>query len=288
MGLSDKVVITAALTGALTMRYQNPNVPHTPEEFAEEAYRCYEAGAAMVHIHARDPETGVPCERVEVLQDIVAAVRARCPILINCSTGVSATATREQRVAVVKATHPDMASLNTNSMNFALANWKTGEILGEIVYSNPFGMMQELGTSMREVGTKPEFECFDTSGVYNVLLLQRQNLFEEPMHFSFVFNVAGGTWYSLDMLTTFTRIIPPGSTWQGIGVGPTMWPVVTTSVANGGHIRVGLEDNIYISKGVLARGSWEQVEKAVRIARELDREPTTIDEAREIYHLKKR
>ncbi|MGQ9676743.1 MAG: 3-keto-5-aminohexanoate cleavage protein, partial [Chloroflexota bacterium] len=120
------------------------------------------------------------------------------------------------------------------------------------------------------------------------LLLQRQNLFEEPMHFSFVFNVAGGTWYSLDMLTTFTRIIPPGSTWQGIGVGPTMWPVVTTSVANGGHIRVGLEDNIYISKGVLARGSWEQVEKAVRIARELDREPTTIDEAREFYHLKKR
>jgi 3-keto-5-aminohexanoate cleavage enzyme len=286
MSLEDKCIITAALAGAATMKQQNEAVPYTEEEFIEEAYKCYNAGCAIVHIHARDPETGFPTANIDVLSGIVKGITEKCPIVINLSTAIGIGATPEERINVVKELKPEMASLNTNSMNFALGDWKQHIILGETVFTNTFQMLTDFAKEMKEVGTKPELEVYDLGGLYNTLFVRPQGIFVEPMHYQFVWGVLGGCALDLANFNRFMELIPDDATWSSCGVGPAQFRGAFIAAVEGGHIRVGLEDNVTVSKGVPAKGSYEQVEKAVKIAQLADREPATPDETRQILGLK--
>lgn len=284
--MSDKVVITAALTGAGTRKEQNPNVPYTAEEFIEEAVRCYENGAAVIHIHARHPQTGVPTSDLEIMGKIVNGIKERCPVLINLSTAVGVGVSEEHRIHHIPAFKPDMASLNSGTMNFALANHKTGEILIDFVLENKFGMVRKFAQTMKDNKVKPECECYDIGHIDNILLLRKvAGLFDEPLHFNFVFGTAGGIAFRMDYLVAMVNSIPRDATWCVCGVGPNSFPVNMAATVLGGHLRVGLEDNIYIRGKELAKGSWEQVAKVADMARMLDREPATPDEARKLLNL---
>jgi len=287
--MSDKVIITAALAGAATRKEQNPNVPYTPEEFAEEAQHVYNSGGSIIHVHVRDPETGVPTHEIPKIKTTIDAIKAKCPqIILNMSSAIGPWVSKEQRIAPIEAMKPDMASLNTNSMNFGIANWKTGEVPMEIVFENTFAMLIGFNKVMKENGVKPEFEVYDLGGLFNVLLVRKQGIFVEPMHFQMVFGVAGGVPYEPSMFAAMHQHLPKDATYSVCGVGPHQFRANMTSVVNGGHMRVGLEDNVRMPDGEVAKGSWEQVEWAVKVAKLAGREIATPDEAREILKLKKR
>lgn len=282
----DKCIITAALAGAATMKTQNPNVPYTKDEFVSEAVKCYEAGASIVHIHARDPENGIPTADLDILGGIVEGIRAECPIVINLSTAIGIGATEDARISVVENFKPEMASLNTATMNFAVGDWKEHKIMFEMIFQNTFAMLVRYATAMKEAGTKPELEIYDMGGLYNVLFVRPQDIFVEPLHFQFVWGVLGGMPFSTRNFGLFMESIPEDATWSSCGVGPAQFAGAMHAAVNGGHIRVGLEDNIWVSKGQLAEGSWEQVKKATEIVKLADREVATPDETREMLGLK--
>jgi len=281
-----KIVITAALTGAATMKEQNPAVPYTPEEFAEESFRCMNEGAAVVHVHTRDPQSGLPTADVSKIRAAIEAIRKRCPgLIINMSSAIGPGVSKEDRIAPIAAIEPEMASLNTNSMNAALVNWKTGEIFDEFVFENTFAMLEQYAKLMREHFVKPECEIYDFGGIYNVLLVRKQGIFEEPMHFQMVFGLAGGIPYDLFNFAREKELLPEDASWSVCGVGPYQFAAGMTAAVNGGHIRVGLEDNIRMPNGELAKGSYEQVQWAVGVARLAGREVASPDEARQIFHI---
>lgn len=286
--MENKVVITAALTGAATRKEQNPNVPYAREEFIADAVKCHENGAAIVHIHARDPKTGMPTPDIEIIKGIVDGIRERCPILINISTAIGIGVTKEQRIAPVAAVKPDLSSLNTGTMNFAIADHKSGEIVFDFIFENTFDQIKKYAKVMRENGVKPELECYDIGHIHSVLLLQKKNILDEPMHFNFVFGVAGAIRFKMDYMVAMRNSIPENATWCTCGVGPNSFPVNMAAIVMGGHLRVGLEDNLYIRGKELAKGSWEQVKKVADMARLLDREPATPEEARIILNLPKK
>ncbi len=289
--MADKIVITAALSGSVTMKEHNPNVPYTPEEFAREAIRAEEAGAAAVHVHFRDYTTGLPTTDPVVMSEVVQAIRENTNLLLNLSTGVSLESTLEERMRPVVNHDPDLASLNPGTMNFCTVNYRDGTVIADKTYFNPLAATIEFGTTMQAKGIKPELECFAISHVHNVLFFHEYyDFLEAPLHFSFVFGVMGGVRFNSDMVNSYVHAIPPGSTWQGIGAGPTCFKVAMAAAIFGGHIRVGLEDNVYIDHltKVKSQGNWDQVAKAVEIARMVGREPATPAEAREILHLPRR
>ena len=286
--MKKKVVITAALSGSMTMKEHNPNVPYTAEEFVREAVRAEEAGAAVVHVHFRDPVSGTPTTDPSVMAEVVQGIRENTGVLLNLSTGVSLESSLEERQRPIKLHDPELASLNPGTMNFCTVSYKDGRIVHDKAYLNPFLATLEFGTLMHEKGIKPELECFAISHVHNVLFFfEHYDFLESPLHFSFVFGVMGGIRFNSDTLNSYIHAIPPGSTWQGIGVGPFCFPVAMASAIFGGHIRVGLEDNIYIDPltKTKSKGNWDQVEKAVQIARTAGREPATPEEARQILSL---
>ena len=283
MSLSDKCIITCALTGAATRKDQNPAVPYGIEETIEDAVRCYDAGAAIVHIHVRT-EDGIPTEDADFVVPVVEGIRKRCPVLVNLSTAIRPMLEPNDRISVVVNGKPDLASLNCGTMDFGLANWETGTV-GSIIFDNSFDTMVMFAQKMREVGTKPELEVYDNAMVDNILLIRRQGIFDEPLHFQFVFNVAGGVRLDPMGLTDFLYRIPSDATWRVCGVGPTSFRTTLLGAAMGGHVRVGLEDNLYISGKTLAKGNAELVEKAIQIVRMVDREPATPEEAREMLSM---
>lgn len=283
----DKVIITCALAGAATMKHQNENVPYTRDEFVSECVKCYEAGASIVHIHARDPENGLPTADLDILGGIVEGIRAETPLVINLSTAIGIGAGDDERISVVETFKPEMASLNTNSMNFAVGDWKEHTVMFEMVFKNTFEMLVRYAKAMKEAGTKPELEIYDMGGLYNTLFVRPQDIFVEPLHYQFVWGVLGGMPFSTRNFAMFLDTIPEDATFSSCGVGPAQFSGAMHSVVNGGHIRVGLEDNIWLSKGQLAKGSWEQAKKAVEICKLADREVATPDETREMLGLKK-
>ena len=287
MDLERKCVISVAVAGAGTFKNQNPAVPYGVDECIEAAVRSYEAGAAVVHIHARTMD-GWPTEDPNLLIPIVEGIRKRCPILINLSTAVGVNKTPEQRISVVKNCKPDMASLNTSSMNFAVADRKTGAVLMETTFENTFAMLKMFAEEMRNAGTKPELEVYCPGHVDNVLLAAKQGIFEEPLHFQFVFGVAGGIRLSPLAFAHFIHIIPAGASWSVCGVGTDSFKSSFMAAAAGGHVRVGLEDNLFISGKTLAKGNYELVEKAAQIVKLADREVATPEEARKIFHVPER
>jgi len=283
--MNRKVIITAALSGAGTSKENNPACPYTPAEFAAEAARCYRAGAAMVHVHARHDD-GTPTHEIERIRATYDTIKEKTPeLIVNLSSAVGMNKTPEQRIAQIVAVRPEMASLNTNSMNFAAIDRKSGKILVDYIFDNTFTMLQDFGRTMEENGVRPELEIYDMGGLDNVMLIMKQGIFKDPMNFNFVWGVAGGQRFRPESFAALVHALPPGANYTTCGVGNEEFPAILQSCLMGGHMRVGLEDNVRVPSGSLARGSYELVEWAVRAAEIMGREPATPDEARAIMGL---
>ena len=218
----NKLVISAALTGAATTKGQNPAVPYTAEEFGDVAKRCYDAGAAIVHLHIRDPERGIPTPDIDLIRAALKNIKSKAPdIIINLSTAISSVATDKQRITPVMTFKPPLASLNTNSMNFAVGDFKTGKIIMAkgFIFTNSFSTIENFAKKMRRAETKPEMEVYDMGGMHNMLFLNKQGkLFVQPMHFQFVFGVLGGQPFSPASLAALLALKPKGSTSSVCGV----------------------------------------------------------------------
>jgi uncharacterized protein (DUF849 family) len=305
----DKLIITAALTGNITLPVQTPHLPLTPQEIVDDAVKAAEAGAASVHIHARDPLTAKPTTDPEVYREIATGIKARSDVIVCVTTGGVTGMTAAQRVRVVPNLKPELATFNTGSMNFSIHPittrykdedykypWEKDFALGlkEYIFSNNFADMEHFCTAMKESGTKPELEAYDVGHIYNIRYLIKQKLLDFPIWMQFVTGVLGGIGSALEdimyMKQTADRLIGPENyKWSVIGAGyPAEFHADALSIMMGGHARVGMEDNIFIEKGVLCKSNAELVAKVVRIARELGREVATPDEARAILGLKGR
>jgi uncharacterized protein (DUF849 family) len=281
---SDKVIVTCALTGVLAKRDQCPWVPYTPEEIADEARRAYEAGAAVVHIHARTPE-GDPTYEPQVYAEIRRQTEARCPVILNFSTG--GLGPMEGRVAHIAQVRPAIAALNMGSMNYAKYSPRRKEFVFDFVFENPFRDIAYLLGVMKEAGVKPELECFDLGHTNSIWPLLDKGLLKRPLQFSFIMGVLGGIRASAENLAAQAREAPEDSTWEVIGISHEQWRMVAAALSLGGNVRVGLEDNFYLdARGAeMAKSNGELVAKAVRMARDIGREPATVAEAREILSL---
>lgn len=304
MKRDGKVIITAALTGSLTMPSQTPYLPLTPEQLCEEAKRCREAGAAVVHLHARNPSDGSPTADPDIWEDIIERIRVSTDLLICATTGGSLTMTIEERSKVISRCNPELASLNMGSMNASIHPlaeritewrypWEKAYVEGtkNAVFKNTFSDMEFLLSAMREHGTKPELEIYDVGHLYNAAFLLSRGFLRKPLHMQFVLGVLGGIGTAVEDLVFLKRkadeLFEGDFTWSVIGVGyPASFQLGAVGLIMGGHIRVGLEDNIRISRGKLAESNADLVARAVRLVRELDGEPATPDEARVILGLK--
>ena len=277
-------MITCALSGLVANRAQCPAIPYTPDEYAAEAKRAWEAGAAVVHIHARKPD-GTPSHEVADYRNIYDAVTAACPVIINFSTGAIGIPV-EKKNAPVKEIRPAIGALNMGSMNYAKYNAGAKKFVFDFVFENPFSEIVQLVTVMKECGVKPEMECFDSGHIGNTFPLIDMGLIEPPYQFSLIMGVLGGMPPTADNLAHQVRLLPPKSDWEVIGVSHDQWRMVAAAVALGGNVRVGLEDHFYVSPGVMAKSNGELVEKAARMIRDQGREVAGVDECRERLDLK--
>jgi uncharacterized protein (DUF849 family) len=282
--MADKVIVTCALTGVLANRDQCPWVPYTPAEIAEEARRAYEAGAAVVHIHARTDE-GAPTYEPSVYAAIRAETEKRCPVILNFSTG--GMGPMESRVAHIAQVKPPIGALNMGSMNYAKYSQKRRDFVFDFVFENPFRDISFLLGVMKEANVKPELECFDVGHTNSIWPLLDKGLLKRPLQFSFIMGVLGGIRATAENLAVQAREAPPDSTWEVIGISHEQWRMVGAALALGGNIRVGLEDNFYLDSAgkEMAKSNGDLVAKAVRMSRDVGREPASVAEAREMLAL---
>ena len=271
-------VISAALTGVLAKRDLCPAIPYTPSEIGEEARRAADAGAAIVHIHARAPDGG-PDWSLETFRAIKEEVRSRSDVIINFSTGAVGIP-KEERIAHIRELKPEMAALNMGSMNYAIFSRSRRQFVVDHVFANPFGDIQFFLETMNEAGVRPEMECFDTGHIGNTAPLIELGILRPPYQFSLVMGVLGGIPGTTRNLVHQAGSLPAGSHWQAIGIGLNQWSLAAAAMALGGNVRVGLEDNFYLEEGHMARSNGELVEKAVAMVREQGREPASIAQAR--------
>ena len=279
---SDKVVITAALTGVVANRDQCKWIPYTPEEIADEAQRAYNAGAAIVHIHGREYD-GTPSWRVEIFREIMQEVRKRCPVIINFSTGAVGV-DRDTRMGHVRELRPEIAALNMGTMNYAKYSHRRKSFVFSVVFQNPFDDIMFFLDTMKQNGVKPECECFDLGQAESILPLMDMGLLES-FQMSLIVGVVGGMGATARNLAHVSTVVPSGTAWQVIGLSQEQWLLIATALVLGGNVRVGLEDNFYLSAGEMAEGNGPLVEKAARMARDVGREPATVEEARAILKL---
>ena len=279
-------MITCALSGVVANRDQCPAIPYKPEEYASEARRAYEAGASVVHIHARKPD-GSPSYEVEDYSNIYDAVTAACPVIINFSTGAVGIPV-EKKIAPVREIKPAIAALNMGSMNYAKYHERKKSFVFDFVFANPFAEIVPLVKAMKENGVKPEMECFDSGHIGNSFPLIDMGLLEPPYQFSLIMGVLGGMPPTADNLCHQVRILPPQSDWEVIGISRDQWRMVAAAVALGGNVRGGFEDNFYVSPGAMAKSNGELVEKAARMVRDQGREVATVEECTNRLGLKNR
>jgi uncharacterized protein (DUF849 family) len=272
-------MITCALSGVVANRQQCPGIPYTPEEYAAEAKRAWEAGAAAVHIHARTVE-GAPSYEVSDYRAIYDTVTAACPVIINFSTGAVGIETG-RKTAPIQACRPAVGALNMGSMNYAKYHGKRKDFVFEFVFQNPFHEIVEIVKAMNEVGTKPEMECFDTGHVANAFPLIDMGLLKPPFQYSLILGVTGGIPPTTASLMAMVGTLPPRSDWEVIGISLDQWRLVAAAIGIGGNVRVGLEDNFYLSDGVMAKSNGDLVEKAARMVRDQGREVATVEQCRE-------
>lgn len=298
----SKVIITAAITGSIHTPSMSPHLPITPTEIADEAVRAHSAGAAVAHIHVRNPDTGQPIADVDLFREVATRVKSKCDMILCFTTGGGIGQTVEQRVRVVHKFKPELASLNFGSMNFALFHaldtykdfkfsWEE-EFLrttDDFIFPNTFKTLREFCGIFSESMTKPEIEIYDIGMLNNVSFMIKKGHLKKPVYLQFVMGILGGIQPTIDnfvFLYNSSRELIGDFVWSVCAAGRHQMNMCTVSLTMGGNVRVGLEDNLYLEKGVMAKSNAEQVEKIARIARELGREPATPDEARKILGLK--
>src|SRR3954467_12380962 len=252
-----------------------PHLPLTAEELAEEAVRCREAGASVIHLHVRRDD-GTPAQDKALFQKALDAIRSRCDVIVQTSTGGAVGMSADERAQPLECTPPpEMASLNAGSLNF-----------GDDVFLNPFPLVREFARRMRAKGVAWELECDDVGHVEACLRLAEEGVIDLPAHFDFVMGVRGGIQATEDNLIFLISKLPRGCTFNVAGIGRHQLPMAELSLRLGGHARCGLEDNIYLSKGVLAKGSFELVEELAMLARAAGREIATPARARQILRVR--
>lgn len=255
----EKLIITCAVTGAEVTKKDNPAVPYTPEELAESSYAAFKAGASIIHLHVRKPD-GTPTHEKKVFQETVALIKKKCDPIIMVSTGGAVGMTVEQRCEGLEA-GTEMASLTTGTVNF-----------GRDVFLNAPDMIEKIAARIKEKKHKPEIEIFDAGMVDNAAALVKKGLLSAPVQYQFVLGVPGGLGASARNLTYLADSVPPGSTWCVAGVGRHQFTMAAHAILMGGNVRVGLEDNVYLRKGMLAPSNAALVERVAAIAKEFDRE----------------
>lgn len=275
-GARAPVIITAAIVGAETTRAQNPNLPLLADEIGEEARRCREAGAAVIHLHAREPD-GTPTQSRARFQEFIQAIRARTDVVIQTSTGGAVGMSIAERCQPLELS-PEMATLNIATMNF-----------GDDVFMNTRKDVEQVAAQIRERRVVAEIECYDLGHLDAARALMAKGLLAPPIHLQFVLGVPGGLGASeraLDaMIAELGHGFPAGTTWAVAGIGRHQLPLAEIALRRGGHVRVGLEDNVYVDKGVLAKGSWELVGRAAAFAAVAGREVATPAVARGLLGL---
>lgn len=272
----DKTIITVATTGAFPTKDHNPAVPLTPKEIAEDVYECWQAGAAIAHLHMRDDE-GKGTMNKEKFRETVELIRAKCDIILNLTTSGDLHATDETRMIHLVELKPEMASYDAGTMNWAHSG----------IFLNHPQFLEKLGHTMQEINVKPEIEVFDAGMFYNAMYYLKKGVLTAPLHFQFVLGAPGGTAATVENLVYLKGLIPQDATWSAFGIGAGHMPILYAAIALGGHIRVGMEDNVYYAKNRLAKSNAEFVERAGRLVREFNKTAATPDEARQILGLKK-
>lgn len=286
----DKVIITVAVTGSQPTREMNPNLPITPQEIADSAYECLNEGASIVHVHVRDPKTGVRSMAPELYQEVVERVRAKSRMIINLTTGpggqlivgpdnkpnpgASIIEPPETRVGHVLKLKPEMCSLDVGSANF-----------GSMVFMNAQPVIDKMAGLIKSAGVKPEIEIFEVGQVRIVERLMKLGLVDKSAHFQLCMGTNGGIPATPKNATLMAESLPQGVTWSIFGVGRTQFPMVAMGVMLDGHVRVGMEDNLYMSKGVLAKSNAELVQRTVQIIRSLGKDVASVEEARKALSL---
>lgn len=299
--MKDKVIVTAAITGSIHTPTMTPYLPITPKEIADEAVRAYEEGASVVHIHVRVPRTGEPTYALDLYHDVITDIKRRCDVVVCITSGGFSPETSE-RTAAVRVFRPELGSFNAGSMNFGLFHvvprykkwkfgWEQGFLQGteDLVFANSFKRLREFCDAFKEAQTKPEIEVYDLGMINNVAHLVESGHLESPIYLQFVLGILGGAPASIDTLPFLVRTAESAFRslqWSVCSAGRAELPLCTLALLHGGNVRVGLEDNMYLQKGVMAKSNAELVAKIIRIARELGREPATPEEAREILGLK--
>jgi 3-keto-5-aminohexanoate cleavage enzyme len=280
VSLDDPVIITCAISGALANRDQCPAIPYTPDEYAAEARRIVDEGGVMIHIHARRPD-GTPSHTVEDFRAITDAIRAEVgdAAIVNYSTGAVGVPVAD-RIAYLGALRPEVAALNMGSMNYAKYSPRRRDFVFQAVFSNPFDEIVALLQAMNEHGIRPEHECFDLGHVGSLAPLVDMGLLAPPLHVSFVMGVTGGIPATARNLAAMVDNAPAGAHWGVIGVSRAQWMLVAAALTLGGSVRVGLEDNLYLPDGTMARSNGDLVAKARRMTLDVGRRPATVAEAR--------
>lgn len=299
------VLCSCAVTGGMSVPGQSAAIPVTPQQIIDSAVAAHAAGAAIVHIHVREPETGRPSPDLGLFREVLGGIAERCDAIVQPTTGGGVGMSIEERARVVTECRPEMATFNCGSFNFGIfpvhhrpemAPWETEYLdsTREYVFRNTFADMYRLAELFRDAGAKPEYEAYDTGHLYNLRHLADRGLVDFPVHVQFVLGVLGANAASLPqllhMLRTATELFgTDGFTWSAAGVGyPGQFHLAATSLMLGGHIRVGLEDNLRVTADRRAASNAELVEKAIQLAPLLDRRSVASDDARRLLGLRPR
>ncbi|VTU32057.1 3-keto-5-aminohexanoate cleavage protein [Variovorax sp. PBL-E5] len=298
-----KVIISCAVTGAIHTPSMSPHLPVTADEIAEASIAACEAGAAIIHLHARDPVTGKPDQRPEAFKPFLEQIKARSKAVVNLTTGGSPYMTVQERMLPAKVLRPEVASMNMGTMNFGLFpmlkrfkafkhDWERPYLEGskDLIFRNTYGDLETVLTELSANDTRYEFECYDTSHLYNLAHFVERGLVKAPFFIQTVFGILGGIGTHPDdvmhMKRTADRLFGDNYRWSVLGAGASQMKVAAMAASMGGNVRVGLEDSLWIGKGRLAKSNAEQVHQVRAILEGLGLEIATADEAREILQLK--
>ena len=274
--LREKLIITAAITGSRILRDTTPHIPYTPKEIATSSIECWNAGAAIVHIHVRDPETGLGVQDLELFRKVVEPLRNETDVVINLTTsGIAArNLSVEDRLKSLEL-RPELASFDAGSIN-----------LGKGVFINPPDFLDMAAQTMKQYGVKPEIEVFDSGMIVTAVQMRNRRKLDDPLFFEFVLGTPYGAPATAKTLVYLSELLPEGSIWSVTGIGRAHLPMSMMALAMGGHIRLGMEDHVFYNRGELATSNAQFVERIVRISREYGWEIASPDEAREILGLR--
>lgn len=301
--MSNKIIISCAVTGSIHVPSMSPYLPITPEQIIENCLGAAAAGASSLHVHVRDPKTGEPTMNLDLFKEVCQEIHTKSDVVINITTGGAPTMTPEERMVGVRKFRPELASINMGSFNFALFpamdkikeykwDWERDylERSRDNIFKNTFYDQERIFKIMEDNGTKPEMECYDVGHLYNTAYWADKGVLKPPFWLQVIFGIMGGIMPSVanlvHMKTIADSLFGKEYIWSTLAAGRFEYDLCTTGVIMGGHARVGMEDNLYVGKGRLAKNNAEMVEKMIRIIRELDREPTTPQEARGMLKLK--